>query len=101
MEALVQGQPVPGLHPTPELEGGERDERHATANKQQADEEMAQGEEFVQQFHTGGLRAPSTAAATTYRPRPTRCTNPYRSIPRHVSAKLRSTPRRVRISAGV
>src|SRR5262245_37337370 len=55
MEALVQRQPMPGLHPTPELEGGERDERQATADKQQADKQMAHGEELVQPFRAGGL----------------------------------------------
>jgi hypothetical protein len=55
MEALIQRKPAPGLDPVPEVEPREGDERQATADKQQADEQMPQGEEFVQHFHASVL----------------------------------------------
>jgi len=48
MQALAQRKLTPGLNPVPELESCERDKRQATADKQQADEAMAQRKEFVQ-----------------------------------------------------
>src|SRR5882762_7527230 len=100
MEALVQRQPVPGLHPVPELERCERDERYAAADKQQADEKMAQREKLVEQFHRCVLRT-LFHSATTYLPRPTRWSSPCLYIPAHVSVRDFSAPSSTRSSTAV
>src|SRR5882672_7007207 len=100
MEALVQRQPVPGLHPVPELERCERDERYAAADKQQADEKMAQRGKLVEQFHRCVLRT-LFHSATTYLPRPTRWSSPCLYIPAHVSVRDFSAPSSTRSSTAV
>src|SRR5262245_48363552 len=85
-----------------------RDEKERESCASCEDKELVPDEEVQKVYHSS-LRACAVWDLTihvsllvaTYRPRPTRCTNPYRSIPRHVSARLRSTPSSSRISAGV